>query len=264
MSYMTKDLLIYGKIICAFPYILGSPSSYVTLHPIPSEFPYIWGKFCFLFYQCSTTCPLRRLFCLVAGESVRWPISSTGCATCLTLTWPSTGTEPVPTMQANQVILLHCIRHKGGQGAHSKTSIYFWERPWGFVRLEKGVGCRGGQNEDCLYSISISTFDTTCPRHCLPYKKGRIVRSLHTTFDLWKSRGIVHNGFYIETIPRDRDWQRSTKIAVESKTYILVNNFKFGKSYLSVWSLNICLSVGNIPGAMRSIHRRERVLLRQK
>ncbi len=24
----------------------------MTLHPIPSEFPYIWGKFCFLFYQC--------------------------------------------------------------------------------------------------------------------------------------------------------------------------------------------------------------------
>ncbi len=22
------------------------------LQPIPSEFPYIWGKFCFLFYQC--------------------------------------------------------------------------------------------------------------------------------------------------------------------------------------------------------------------
>jgi hypothetical protein len=24
----------------------------MTLHPSPSEFPYIWGKFCFLFYQC--------------------------------------------------------------------------------------------------------------------------------------------------------------------------------------------------------------------
>ncbi len=24
----------------------------MTLHPIPSEFPYIWDKFCFLFYQC--------------------------------------------------------------------------------------------------------------------------------------------------------------------------------------------------------------------
>ncbi len=40
-SYMTYDLLIYGETICAFPHILGSPSSYMTLHPIPSEFPFI-------------------------------------------------------------------------------------------------------------------------------------------------------------------------------------------------------------------------------
>ncbi len=37
--------------ICAFPYISGSP--YMTLHPIYSEFLYIWGKFHFLFYHCS-------------------------------------------------------------------------------------------------------------------------------------------------------------------------------------------------------------------
>jgi hypothetical protein len=45
------NLLIYGENICAFPHILGRPSSYMTLHPIPSEF--IRGKFCFLFYQCT-------------------------------------------------------------------------------------------------------------------------------------------------------------------------------------------------------------------
>ncbi len=33
-------------------FIIGSPSSYMTLQPIPSEFPYIWEKFCFLLYQC--------------------------------------------------------------------------------------------------------------------------------------------------------------------------------------------------------------------
>jgi len=37
-SYMTKYLRI---------------SSYMTLQPFPSEFPYIWGKFYFHFYQCS-------------------------------------------------------------------------------------------------------------------------------------------------------------------------------------------------------------------
>ncbi len=38
-----------------FLIVLGNPSSYMTWLPILSEFPYttcIWGKFCFLFYQC--------------------------------------------------------------------------------------------------------------------------------------------------------------------------------------------------------------------
>ncbi len=33
--------------------IWGVRQSYMTLQPIPSEFPYIWGKFSFLFYQCA-------------------------------------------------------------------------------------------------------------------------------------------------------------------------------------------------------------------
>ncbi len=47
---MTNGLLseIWGN-ICAFRHKLGNPSSYM-LH---SEFPYIWGKFDFLFYQCT-------------------------------------------------------------------------------------------------------------------------------------------------------------------------------------------------------------------
>jgi hypothetical protein len=40
-SYMTNEFLIYDENICASSHILGSPSSYMTLHPIPSEFPYI-------------------------------------------------------------------------------------------------------------------------------------------------------------------------------------------------------------------------------
>ncbi len=42
-SYMTNRLLIYDiwLNICAFPHILGNPSSYMTLQPILSEFPHI-------------------------------------------------------------------------------------------------------------------------------------------------------------------------------------------------------------------------------
>ncbi len=43
---------IWGN-ICAFPQILGSPSPYRTLQLFHSEFPYLWGKVFFLFYQCT-------------------------------------------------------------------------------------------------------------------------------------------------------------------------------------------------------------------
>ncbi len=45
--------------ICAFPHILGRSSSYMTSQLLPSGVPYIWGKFYFLFYQCTIRCSLR-------------------------------------------------------------------------------------------------------------------------------------------------------------------------------------------------------------
>jgi hypothetical protein len=41
-SYMTNGLLIYGDWgnIYAYPHIFGSPSSYMTLQLLHSEFPY--------------------------------------------------------------------------------------------------------------------------------------------------------------------------------------------------------------------------------
>ncbi len=44
-----------------FPHIWGSRWSYMTLQLLHSEFPYIWGKFDFLFYQCTVhnACPGR-------------------------------------------------------------------------------------------------------------------------------------------------------------------------------------------------------------
>ncbi len=81
-SYMKMCLLIYVWLnICAFPHILGSPSSYMTLHPIPSEFPYIWRKSSFLFYQCSRMqkCPQLSLFGFVL-----WGLWGCNCV-CVTL-----------------------------------------------------------------------------------------------------------------------------------------------------------------------------------
>ncbi len=40
-AYMTNNLLMYGEISVHFLIILGSPSSYMTLQLLHSEFPYI-------------------------------------------------------------------------------------------------------------------------------------------------------------------------------------------------------------------------------
>jgi hypothetical protein len=37
-TYMANGLLIYGENVCAFPHILGSPSSHMTLQLLHSEF----------------------------------------------------------------------------------------------------------------------------------------------------------------------------------------------------------------------------------
>jgi hypothetical protein len=47
--------------ICAFPPILGSPSSYMTLQPLPSEFPYtVYDKNIILFFISETRGGLHR------------------------------------------------------------------------------------------------------------------------------------------------------------------------------------------------------------
>jgi hypothetical protein len=50
---MTYGLLIYDKKIFAYFLTLGSPSSYMTLQPLPSECPYTVyiRKFIFIFYH---------------------------------------------------------------------------------------------------------------------------------------------------------------------------------------------------------------------
>ncbi len=50
------------KNICSFPPTLGSPSSYMTLQLLPSEFPYIRGICIFFFISVdSLRCTLLRL-----------------------------------------------------------------------------------------------------------------------------------------------------------------------------------------------------------
>ncbi len=58
-SYMRKGFLIYEKMLKFFPPEEAVSHTYMTLHPILLNFLIrIWGKFCFLFYQCSSGVPL--------------------------------------------------------------------------------------------------------------------------------------------------------------------------------------------------------------
>ncbi len=44
----------------------------MTLQPLPSDFPYTWGKFNFPFYQCGVTCKLLHYSCMASvGSSER-------------------------------------------------------------------------------------------------------------------------------------------------------------------------------------------------
>ncbi len=99
--------------------------------------------------------------------------------------------------------------------ARVSTNLWAWTRPAEVGKMK------------IIYLLPLSLPSTSCQRHRLPSKKGRIVRLLLTTLDLWKSQGIGCDVFYIETIPRDRDRQRSTKISVEGKIFIIVHNFSF-------------------------------------
>ncbi len=71
-----------------------------------------------------------------------------------------------------------------------------------------GVLTRGGQNHNLLPSTYTSTFDHTGRRPSLPFKKGRIERSMLTTFDLWKGVGRRHDLslHWKCKIPRERSY----------------------------------------------------------
>jgi hypothetical protein len=60
-----------------------------TLHPIPSEFPYIWGKFSFLFYQCRHRYLNERLVTGVndTGSNLIASVTYTGDQHCQIEPW---------------------------------------------------------------------------------------------------------------------------------------------------------------------------------
>ncbi len=69
----------------AFPHILGSPSSYMTLQLLHSVFSHIWWKFSFLCYQCNRMPKRLRKIRI----SIFLPKCSCSCLNAHALTfWP--------------------------------------------------------------------------------------------------------------------------------------------------------------------------------
>ncbi len=73
-SHMTNGEPHIWLNICVFLHILGNPSSYMTLHPIHSEFPYLWGNIFFLFYQCAIVFVVDKATCRIRVR--RWRLNS--------------------------------------------------------------------------------------------------------------------------------------------------------------------------------------------
>ncbi len=73
----------YMGTICAFPHILGGPSSYMTLQLLHSEFPYIWGKFIFFFFSVELTVPLACSRAACTASRHHYSIEVCGVPTCL-------------------------------------------------------------------------------------------------------------------------------------------------------------------------------------
>ncbi len=62
-SYMRKGFPIYEEMGKYFPIYKEAVSyTYMTLQLLHSEFPYIWGNFDFLFYQCIHSRPVVNPF----------------------------------------------------------------------------------------------------------------------------------------------------------------------------------------------------------
>ena len=98
-SYMTYDLLINGENICAFPHILGSPSSYIWLCTRSHlNFPICEGNFVFFFISAAVFLEA----CYIRGACGRrcgaWRPSPTpaSCPSVTSAPAPATATAPAP------------------------------------------------------------------------------------------------------------------------------------------------------------------------
>ncbi len=132
---------IWGN-ICAFPHILGSPFLYMTLQLLHSEFPYLWGKFDFLFYQCGVNIlgapPLCISIACIPGVPASGCIPWVHSSGCILLVASPRCIHRVLPLDASP----GCIPCKQPQG--SSPGCVLWVQPLG-----ASPGCFPG----CILSV---------------------------------------------------------------------------------------------------------------
>jgi len=93
----------------------------MTLHPIPSELPYIWGKISFLFYECSH----ERSATMEFEGSIRWTVIQSDRVHIQYCTWKSLRICDHRT----QLKLAHMYSHS--QYCTVYTRFIIWRKfPW--------------------------------------------------------------------------------------------------------------------------------------
>ncbi len=122
--------------MCAFSHILGSPSSYMALQLLHSEFPYIWGKFDFLFYQCALTQESYKYIKLFPAPPVRvWLVKSRlGTGEVANLFLQCTMFKNVPTWHDFTRVPPRTQYFYATRMSHLHTNIDFYHTPhWATV-----------------------------------------------------------------------------------------------------------------------------------
>ncbi len=122
---MTNGLHIYGYLILHFLiYILGSSSSYMTLQPLPSEFPYIWGKCLLLFNQCGV--PLIASLAAGTLSGCDWPAGDS--LTAVVLRW-----------RYNRNQISHCPHPRLRKDSQDQVVAGPLVDRWSLVRFSAGL-----------------------------------------------------------------------------------------------------------------------------
>ncbi len=126
----------------------------MTLQPLPSEFPYIWGKFSFLFYLCTHQIMMRRT-ALVLSFSVRKISASLGFSSDDDFSLPlDSGSSPALLGWPSEAAALLCRVQKGSKKGIVKAKLLLFASfemvRWAKISISTARGSTSGSTRSFL------------------------------------------------------------------------------------------------------------------